>query len=199
MAPDTVPDNFWIEKANRLYDISMTLQAASLGLFLVFDQEVALYDLTTQRPLGPGQTFFLGAQKTVKSGKINVHIGRLLTDARSGKHFTSGHMFNSLFCMGLNAAYELVKDDLDDSPACHFFRHVRNAASHRNEFFFKNDQPSKPAEWRGLTIDHFRKGASNPLFGTPCVGTFIDVGDVCVLLYDISRLLGEPTGEVPSP
>ncbi len=91
--------------------------------------------------------------------------------------------------MLVNAAYEAVKDRHDGSPIFEYFRHVRNAASHGGTFNFREGEPSKRAEWRGLRIDHERKGRTNPLFDTPCFGSYLDIGDVLLLLRDIEQLL----------
>src|SRR5262245_24926561 len=62
----------------------------------------------------------------------------------------------SLFGMLMNTAYESVRDRNDYSPQFEFFWHVRNAGSHRNRFNFYANEPARPADWRGRSIDHTR-------------------------------------------
>ena len=104
----------------------------------------------------------------------------------------SGHMTQAFFightCMMLaNLAYESVKHLNDRSPEFEFFRHVRNAASHNNLFTFIQDEPRRPVAWRGVTIDHNRKGTSNPLHGTHCFGPILGPADIIDLLADIEQ------------
>lgn len=95
----------------------------------------------------------------------------------------------SLCCMLLNSAYEVAMPHNDKSPEFEFFRHLRNAASHRNRFNFFPREPVRPASWGGLTIDHTAKGSTNPLSGKECVGTTISAADVIALLHDIEARL----------
>jgi hypothetical protein len=86
-----------------------------------------------------------------------------------------------------NTAYEAVKDRNDRSPEFEFFRHVRNASSHRNQFCFRSDEPSRSAAWRTVAIDHSRQGSDNPLQGAQCFGAYLDVADLLDLLWDIEQ------------
>lgn len=95
----------------------------------------------------------------------------------------------SLCCMLLNSAYEIAKDHNDNSPEFEFFRHLRNAASHRNTFNFSKHEPARPASWGAFSLDHSLKGTANPLYGVECVGTTISVADVVALLHEIEPRL----------
>jgi hypothetical protein len=98
--------------------------------------------------------------------------------------------FLGTICMMLaNTAYESVKHRNDYSPEFEFFRHIRHAASHLNHFRFAPNEPRNPTSWRGIMIDHTKKGASNPLHGTGCFGRFLGVADIFVLLWDIEQKL----------
>lgn len=103
----------------------------------------------------------------------------------------AARLFEFLTCMLVNAAYEAVKDHADQSPLFEFFRHIRSAASHGNKFYFKSKEPSRPACWRGVTIDHTLKGRLNPLSGKPCFHSDspIHLGDVALLLWDVEQIL----------
>lgn len=95
----------------------------------------------------------------------------------------------SLCCMLVNTAYESVKDSNDHSPEFEAFRHIRNASSHGNSFFFRPNEPRRLASWRGLEIDHLAKGGSNPLHGTDCFGGLFAPADAILLLWDIEQKL----------
>jgi len=72
--------------------------------------------------------------------------------------------------MPLNAAYAMADAQNDQSPEFEVFRHLRNAASHGNSFYFKKDEPRRSASWGTLVIDDKLKGRFNPLFGVECIG-----------------------------
>ncbi|UCC40694.1 MAG: hypothetical protein JSV96_04410 [Candidatus Aminicenantes bacterium] len=92
------------------------------------------------------------------------------------------------FCtMLINTAYESVKEKNNQTPIFEFFRHVRNASSHRNEFFFKSKEPKRITEWRGKIIDHNLKGNNNPLFEKECFFNFLGPADALYLLSDIEQ------------
>ena len=93
--------------------------------------------------------------------------------------------------MLLTTAYAAVEHEKDLSPEFEFFRHLRNAASHGNRFFFAKREPERPASWRGLAIAESHTGSRNPLHGIKCVGTFLGSADVILLLWDIEQKLRE--------
>ena len=104
----------------------------------------------------------------------------------------SGHTTMPFFlghcCMMLaNLAYESVKDLNDHSPEFEFFRHVRNAASHQNRFSFRDDEPRRPASWRGAVLDHTTKGSMNPKQSKECFGSTLGPADLIELLGDIEK------------
>jgi hypothetical protein len=92
--------------------------------------------------------------------------------------------------MLVNLACERVKT-LGPSrhPTILFLRHVRNAVSHRNVFFFESWEPRFPAFWRKLIIPDSPKGAHNSLYGQKCLGEFIYSGDLPCLLYDVEQII----------
>lgn len=102
-------------------------------------------------------------------------------------HTTQAFFIGTTCLMLMNLAYESVKDHNDHSPEFEFFRHVRNASSHRNNFNFNPREPSRPAAWRGVVIDHTIRGQHNPLHGKQCIGPLLGPADILELLADIER------------
>lgn len=102
---------------------------------------------------------------------------------------SQANYFKTCCVMLANTAYESVKDKNDQSPEFEFFRHLRNASSHRNMFNFFNHEPARPAVWRGNAIDHKLKGIANPLYGQECFGSFIGMAEIIDLLKDIENKL----------
>lgn len=88
-----------------------------------------------------------------------------------------------------DAAYEAVKDFDDRSPLFEFSRHVRNAGSHGNRFNFRPKEPTSPAAWRGVKLDHTLKGTANPLYGSPCFGCYLGLVDIFELLWDVEQVV----------
>lgn len=98
---------------------------------------------------------------------------------------TQAFFIGTLSLMLVNLAYESVKEQNDHSPEFELFRHVRNAASHRNCFTFTKDEPRRPAAWRGFAIDHTIHGNANPLHGKQCIGSVLGPADILELLAEI--------------
>lgn len=101
------------------------------------------------------------------------------------------HEFYStnLCIMLTNTAYEAVKACDDKSPVFEFFRHIRNASSHRNQFNFSANEPTRPAAWRGLNFDVSLKGPANPYYGSLCFGNHLGFMDILELLWDVEQLI----------
>jgi len=120
--------------------------------------------------------------------EISVPLLQIIRNIKDG-HFSTAFITNSLCCMLANTAYETVKDQNDQSPEFEFFRHIRNAASHKNKFNFFAKEPALPASWRGKVIDESIKGSYHPLHNDQCFGKFFASADILVLLWDIDRKL----------
>ena len=91
----------------------------------------------------------------------------------------------------LGSVYEILKSNhYSDNPIWQFFRHVRNACFHGNQFYFMKGQPNKPASWRGMEID-------SSLNGSTLIFDFIGIGDCFLLVADIMNEAGVPTGKPP--
>jgi hypothetical protein len=75
------------------------------------------------------------------------------------------------------------------SPEMEFFRHVRNACAHGNQFHFVGAEPRRCAAWRGLTLTRATHQA------TPCIGHWLNAADLLLLLTDIERILA-PTSSI---
>jgi hypothetical protein len=93
----------------------------------------------------------------------------------------------SLCQMLINTAYESVSHRNTHSPEFEFFRHVRHASSHGGTFNFRENEPSRPAAWRSLTLDHLQKGQTNPLYGKRCFLDLLGPADPILLLWDIEQ------------
>jgi hypothetical protein len=69
------------------------------------------------------------------------------------------------------------------SPVFEFFRHVRNAAAHRNRFNFVHREPRRAATWCTLSLErHVHQG-------TACFGSLLDTADALALVHDVEKLL----------
>ena len=156
------------------YPMVATFIASAVGLGPLFNPTNPLGLDATQRAV------FRGFVSPVSEIDMQQVIRQTL-----GGGITADAALNSLCAMLANAAYEQVGARNDGSPEFEAFRHLRNAASHSNRFFFKPREPKLPAAWRTLRIDESLKGAANPLQGTQCFGTVIGPADILQLLSDI--------------
>ena len=150
--------------------------ATTMGLGPVFEKEA---------PLAPGPDTVAWYRGKVRPG-LAVDLGQVQALCLSGD-LTPDAVMKSLCCMLLNTAYSVAEPFNDQSPAFEVFRHVRNAASHGNNFFFKKDEPRLPATWGAFVIDHNLKGRFNPLFGVECIGDTFSPADALALLQNIER------------
>ena len=158
------------------YQMVTAFLAATTGLGQVFE---------TKNPLSPGHD-------TVDwyRGKIRPDLAIDLEQVHSlcvSGDLTADAVMKSLCCMLLNTAYSVAEPHNDQSPAFEVFRHVRNAAAHGNNFFFKKDEPRLPASWGAFAIDDKLKGRFNPLFGVECIGDTFSPADALALLQNIER------------
>jgi len=161
------------------YDMVTSFTAAVLGLQGFSPKKNYL-------EFNPDSTLTLAGGRVSKENKIKVwELYQYIKNDDSAW----GYLVRSLCAMLANTAYESVKDKNDKSVEFEFFRHIRNASSHKNEFFFTDLEPSRPASWRGLIIDHTKKGKSNPLFGDRCFPPFLGPSDLILLLSDIEQKL----------
>ena len=94
-----------------------------------------------------------------------------------------------LCCMLTNSTYESVQKIKPSSPEFEFFRHVRNASSHGNQFFFSRNEPRRKAEWRSKDIALNPKGDAHPLYNSVCFFDYLGPADLILLLWDIEQLL----------
>lgn len=154
----------------------MAFLAATMGLGTVFEKE---------SPPAPGTGKLAWYRGKVRPGLAielgQVHAMRLSAD------LTADAVMKSLCCMLINTAYSVAEPYNDQSPAFEVFRHVRNAASHGNNFFFKKDEPRLLASWGAFVIDDTLKGRFNPLFGVECIGDTFSPADALALLQNIER------------
>jgi len=158
------------------YEMVAAFLAAIMGLGPVYEKE---------NSLAPGPDTVAWYRGKVRPD-LAVDLGQIHAVRLSGD-LTADAVMKSLCCMLLNTAYSVAEPYNDQSPAFEVFRHVRNAASHGNNFFFKKDEPRLPAAWGAFEIDHNLKGRFNPLFGVECIGDTFSPADALALLQNIER------------
>lgn len=172
------PNPILFEQNGPFYDMVGAFMVATVGL-----ESVARKD----NPMG-----FRRDGVIVLEGKVHDELRidqyAIYQNVQSGRP-SFVHVNNSLVGMLVNTAYEAVKDRNDRTPAFEFFRHIRNASSHKNTFNFHESEPARPASWRTKVIEHQLKGRSNPLFGQRCFGPFLASADALLLLWDIEQIL----------
>jgi hypothetical protein len=163
---------FW--QGSPFYEPVVAFATAVAGLRSVFDPSTPWDGKLTDFPA------------TVATG-LEVDVGEVAKQVRSGQGLAHDQALNWLCCMLANVAYQLVESRNDNSPLFDMLRHVRHAASHGNRFFFKPNEPKRPAFWRSLILDHGLKGNTNPLQGKPCFGGVLSAADLLQLLSDVDQ------------
>ncbi|MEQ1598499.1 MAG: hypothetical protein ABL880_03940 [Methylotenera sp.] len=178
MTDITQPTQLVFTQGRPFFEMVMSFLAATVGMGAVFD---------ATNPLGLSPQMKAGYQGIVKTDVV-IDMNQVHTQCISGA-LSPDTAVKSLCCMLLNSTYEIAKQFNDRSPEFEIFRHLRNAASHKNLFTFNANEPALPALWAGLKIDHTLKGSTNPLEGGECVGTVVSAGDIIALLYEIEAKL----------
>jgi hypothetical protein len=158
------------------FEMVMAFLAATMGMGPVFEKE---------NPFSPGPDKISWYRGKVRPD-LAIDLGQVHALCESGD-LTADAVMKSLCCMLLNTAYSVAEAHNDQSPAFEVFRHLRNAASHGNYFFFKKDEPRLPASWGTFVIDDKLKGRFNPLFGAECIGDTFSPADALALLQNIER------------
>jgi hypothetical protein len=170
------PSTIIFTQDSPFFEMVMSFLAATVVIGSVFEKENPL-------ALGPDKiAWYRGkVRPDLAIGMEQVQVlcvsGELTADA----------VMKSLCCMLLNTAYTVAEAHNDQSPEFEVFRHLRNAASHGNNFFFKKDEPRLPASWGTFVIDDKLKGRFNPLFGAECIGDTFSPADALALLQNIER------------
>jgi hypothetical protein len=157
----------------------MSFHAATVGLEPVFDPKNPL-------SLGP-QTIAVYLGKAAGAG-LDIDKGQIHAACVNG-HLTVDTAVKSLCGMLMNTAWAVAEPNRKRTPDFEVFRHVRNAVSHGNKFNFEKWEPRWPAAWKGLTIDHTKKGPATPLYGVECSGATLLPADAIWLLHDVEAQL----------
>jgi hypothetical protein len=161
------------------YDMVMSFLAATVGLGPVFDPN---------NPLALSPQIIAVYTGRVAGAGLDIDTGQIHRECISGR-LPVNTAVNSLCGMLLNTAWESLGRHGHRGADFEFFRLVRHAVSHGNKFNFYKIEPRLPTAWRALTIDHNRKGKTNPLYGTQCVGVTLMPADAIWLLHDIEQQL----------
>jgi hypothetical protein len=170
------PPTLIFTQDSPFFEIVMAFLAATMGMGPVFEKG---------KPLSPGPDKIAWYRGKVRPD-LAIDLGQVHALCESGD-LTADAVMKSLCCMLLNTAYSVAEAHNDQSPAFEVFRHLRNAASHGNNFFFKKDEPRLPASWGAFVIDDKLKGRFNPRFGAECIGDTFSPADALALLQNIER------------
>jgi hypothetical protein len=160
------------------FEMVTSFLAATVGMGPVFDPK---------NPLNLSQQTIAGYRGKVRPDLL-IDMGQVHQQCTSGALSPDAAVKN-LCCMLLNSTYEIARPHNDNSPVFEVFRHLRNAASHRNRFHFLAHEPARAAQWQTLVIPQNPKGSSNPLSSVECVGATVLPADVLALLHEIEDRL----------
>ena len=130
------PPTIIFTQDSPFFEMVMAFLAATMGLGPVFEKE---------NPLSPGPDKIAWYRGKVRPD-LAIDVGQVHALRLSGD-LTADAVMKSLCCMLLNTAYSVADAHNDQSPEFEVFRHLRNAAAHGNNFFFKKDEPRRPASW----------------------------------------------------
>ena len=176
--------NIQFEKESPFFEVVL----AFLGSL---SAKTAIFSYRDETSISKYMTIYLKG-KVVPPIQFNPYI--IYKTVKNGLLDESKYV-NVMCCMLTNSAYELVKENKDESPEFEFFKHIRNASSHNNKFYFDPRNPKREAYWRDLVIDHNLKGKDNLLYGNACFDEYIGPADLLQLLKDIECKLIHTTND----
>ena len=171
------PDKIQFPQDSPLYPMVTAYMAAVCGM-LIFRKEFS-FDMSVK--VGFASSEYPALAIIPQQIKAMYEVGG----------FGLGGVTDALSCMMINIAYEAVAHHYGKDawlelrrkhPELDFFRHLRNAASHRATWYFKKKEPSRRAEWRRRKIE---KG----WHGKPLFNETLKPGDLLVFLGDVQKLL----------
>jgi hypothetical protein len=186
MNSNQVPNNLYFRSDQSFYPYVVTFFASLAGLQAFVDP---------RNPMGirPNQRLPFDGQVHTR---FSISTYDLFQQFQSGA-LDSPFVTARLCCMLTNSCYESVKDRRSGCPEFQFFRHIRNASSHGNRFFFTANEPRRDAEWRSKNIALDPKGQAHPLHNSRCFFDFLGPADLVLLLWDIEQLLQLMRGRIP--
>jgi hypothetical protein len=167
--------DFVLNQSGRFFPFVLTYLAASAGFTPVYDAEHYPDFMKGVAGIFPGTT----------TASARASLEQVVTQIRAGV-LPQRRAEQSLCCMLANICFESIEQaDLDRvwlDPVIQFFRHVRNAASHANQWHFLGQEPKHRAEWNGIVLD-------KNLRGTECFYGTLSPADLLYLLQAVERLL----------
>lgn len=171
-----------LNPAGPFYQFVLTYLVASAGLTPVYDDKHYPDFMNNIAGVFPGTT----------TGDARADLAECVRQVRSGA-LPQLQAEQSLCCMLANAAFESIgktdRDRLEGHPVFEVFRHVRNAASHKNAWHFYSDRPRLRGQWKWLVVDETLKGDTNPLQGQMCFYGTLQPADLLYLLQDVEVVL----------
>jgi hypothetical protein len=174
-----------LDAAGPFYQFVLTYLVASAGLTPVYDATNYSDFLKDVAGVFPG----------IEAGDLRADLPAFIQQVRGGA-LPQRQAEQSLCCMLANTAFESVDEAkrkrLKGHPVFEVFRHVRNAASHKNVWHFRSKKPLEPkfrGQWKGFVIDETLQGDANPLQGSTCFYGTLKPADLLYLLQDIEGLL----------
>jgi hypothetical protein len=166
------------------YQFALTYLIATAGLTPVYDARNYPDFLKNVAGVYPG----------IQAGDLRADLPQFIKDVRGGA-LQQIQAEQSLCCMLANAAFESINEAdikrLKGDPVFEVFRHVRNAASHKNAWHFSSrwKEPKYRGEWMGILIDETLKGDANELQGSMCFYGTLNPADLLYLLQAVEQLL----------
>lgn len=171
------PTEIHLEESGIFRDFVIAYKASICGLLLYHPKA----GLISSDPIGFASTAYPAVkfypsemQKQIRSGAIDL---AKITDSLT--YILINGCYESLCGQYSELEWLEIREKF---PEVDFFRHVRNAASHKGSWSFRGNEPVRDARWRGKEI-------SASMQGRKLFDKSFEIGDVFVLLSDIERIL----------
>ncbi len=160
------------EIASLIEQLQATYAATSTSLVMLNDPD--FHRLLQDKGYDAGSTMRLGRRDNTYYEGIrlwdSIHL------AKENSQYNLNFLGSLFMTMVSWIGHELSENHyFDKTPELEFFRHLRNAISHGNNFHLKNGEPRRPAQFKEFII-------TSNLHGKPVLFEFMSTGDLFDLL-----------------
>lgn len=167
------------ESPEEIADLIRKLQKtyAGTGAALYLFNHPQIFDFLDATGVDQGSTVVLRKKDGSKYDDLDVY--EAIERIRGNNRYTLDFIRNIHITKIIRVGDHLSQNDyFDKAPVLEFFRHLRNAVSHGNEFTFYGDEPRRLARFGDFELD-------DSLNGTTALFDYIDPGDVMELFDEV--------------
>ena len=158
----------------QIIDVYISYYVATTTILFSFVNDPHLVDLLNRKGMDRGSMTRFGKRDDTYTKNYDVYGA--IENVRNNKQYNL-EMLGGLLMTIISVIGDKLKqnDYFEKTSELEFFRHIRNAISHGNQFYFKHNEPKRQAMFKNFEI-------TASLQGKNCLFEFMSTGDVIELL-----------------